>query len=71
MKKKKSIPDLVSESCRKIEIDYETEFKILEKAHRLISARATINKTNPKAKEKEFVDYTSVKEVIEDQNKPV
>jgi len=65
------IVDLVSVSCKVIEVDYEREYKILADAHRLISNRAQVSKTNPLQRFKEFVDYTDVRAVIEDQNRPV
>lgn len=65
------VPDLVSESGTVIEVNYEREYKILADAHRLISNRAQVSKTNPLHKLKEFVDYTDVRAVIEDQNRPV
>ena len=52
-------------------IDVEKEYKILEEAHRVLLAKQSLSAQNPVVKEKEFIDYTSVKEMIDEIGRPV
>jgi hypothetical protein len=61
--------DLVTEE--EVTVDVEKEYKILEEAHRVLLQKQGMSARNPVVKEKEFIDYTSVREMIDEIGRPV
>ena len=61
--------NLVAEE--ELPVDVEKEYKILEEAHRVLFEKQGMSARNPAVKEKEFIDYTSVKEMIDELGRPV
>lgn len=61
--------NLVTEEA--LPVDVEKEYKILAEAHRVLLDKQSLSARSPIVKEKEFIDYTSVKEMIDEIGRPV
>ena len=60
---------MVSEEA--LPVDVDKEYKILAEAHRVLLDKQSLSARSPIVKEKEFIDYTSVKEMIDELGRPV
>ena len=61
--------DFVSEE--EVVVDVATEYKILEEAHRVLLEKQSLSARSPAVREKEFIDYTSVREMLDEMGRPV